>query len=223
MCITDHRGLSALTNLEFPLLPKIRRWIADLTGFEIELRHVSGDSDEIQMADWLSRTTTSSGLHDAMAYVGVHKTPSEPAMIRVPTGSALVAAVRQHPVVPQIPGLSPILHDILSTTASKRLSGALKSSLTARTLASAWRWDSSRPENDGLAHLQARRKWLEAAELEGYPDQHPLALVNVLTVGLPSPLQGRIRAGYASDAFFTSERVRTNDFREEDGLWFRRS
>lgn len=29
VCVTDHKGLTALTNLNAPLTPKVRRWIAD--------------------------------------------------------------------------------------------------------------------------------------------------------------------------------------------------
>lgn len=224
ICVSDHKGLSALTNPDYPISNKIRRWVADLAGFDVEIRYVAGEDAMIQMADWLSRTPSAT-LHEAKALAAT-ASPEVASATRlvVPKGSALVAAMRASHAERLDPpsGLPPLLSDMMSTTASKRLSGALRSSLPLRTEASAWRWWSpsspSPPTAPPLVALEARKKWLRAAEMEERPENFPAALVNITVVALPPALLADIKQAYPTDPNFPPSESRLEHL-FKDGLW----
>lgn len=56
-CISDHKGLSVLTNLE-AASTKVLRWVERLTAFNVEIHHVAGTDPVMALADWLSRPNT---------------------------------------------------------------------------------------------------------------------------------------------------------------------
>lgn len=65
--VSDHRGLSALFKPVPDLRGKRSRWVADLLPFDIELRHASGESAQMALADYLSRNPNSSWQEAAVA------------------------------------------------------------------------------------------------------------------------------------------------------------
>lgn len=213
VCVTDHKGLSALINPAYPIVPKVRRWIADLTGFDIEIRHIPGDSAEMLLSDWLSRPSQTTLLEARAALADRPEVRAQSNTLIVPKGSALVAALKVAHSGPW-QGLPPILQDILSRTAAKRLRGGLRATLLERSKASAWRWcpptddqksGSTRNEDApsrALRHFRARQRWLKAAELESEPMRLPEVTVCMLSMALPSTLEDRIRNAYAGDPAF---------------------
>lgn len=152
-------------------------------------------------------------------------------ILRVPVGSALVAAVQAIPkCFESPPGAPAILADMISEVASKRLSGALKVSLPRRAKASAWRWskrdedveDSVNPLSRAFPALEARRQWQEAAEMEENPGAYAEAMVNVFTTALPPALLEEVVRAYASDSFFSSGEATRRGCVREGPLWLKK-
>lgn len=50
--LSDHRGLSCLFRDSPKLTGKAARWVAELLEFDLELRHVSGDSLQVALPDY---------------------------------------------------------------------------------------------------------------------------------------------------------------------------
>lgn len=228
--LTDHKALLQLADPAADLPPKAHRWLAELLEFDVNILHVSGESAQMAMSDWLSRRTQAMGdqqrvtaavLLEARAMSLRHTDPADVQEHHLSSSADVRAIIESPPAPTPHPELPPGFPEALVAVANRALavrsSNAVKGTLSKRYQVSAWRWQDTSP----AAALKARAEWLALADQE-VRDTKPANVRFILAADALSPLLEIIKEAPEDPTIEAAKRLEPDSFSQVDGLWWKK-